>query len=178
MTADDDAPRLFTGRLELVAATAELARAAAESAAALAARLECEVPRDWPPDGVKKRQQAWAAALASDPSLTGWCAWYVVQVRPPMLVGSIAFSGAPDADGTVECAYTMLPKWQKKGYATEALGALIDWSFSQGARRIRAHARRNDAASIRVLEKNGLSRIAHAAAATDAALLFELARPD
>lgn len=173
---DDDAPRLFTGRLELVAATSGLAHAAATSAAALGALLECEVPRAWPPEAVKEQQAAWATALAADPALAGWSAWYVVQVRPAVLVGSIGFLGRPDGDGTVECGYAMLAKWQRRGYATEAMGGLIDWAFSHDdVRRIRAHARRDLPASIRVLEKNGLSHVGDGD--EPGALRFELARP-
>ena len=174
---DDDAPRLFTGRLELVAATNELARAAATSSEALGALLACEVPRAWPPEPVKDQLAAWAAALAADPGLAGWSAWFIVQVRPAVLVGSIGFLGRPDGEGAVECGYSMLGKWQRKGYATEALGGLIDWAFSHAeVRRIRAHTRRDLPASIRVLEKNGLSHAGDGNA--PGTLRFELARPD
>ena len=172
---DDDAPRLFTGRLELVAATAALAHAAVTSPEALAEALACEVPRGWPPWLMTDRQARWATELAADPSLAGWSAWYVVQVRPPVLVGSIGFGGRPDAGGGVELGYAMMPKYRRHGYATEAMGGLIDWAFSHPeVRRIRAHTPKHDEAAIRVLEKNGLSHVG-----TDGDVLsFELARPD
>lgn len=171
---DDDAPRLFTGRLELVAATAALARAAATSAEALGRALECEVPSGWPPWLLKDREARWAAELATDPALAGWSAWYVVQVRPPVLVGSIGFGGRPDGGGCVELGYAMMPKFRRHGYATEAMGALIDWAFSHPeVRRIRAHTPKQDQAAIRTLEKNGLSHVG----TVDDVLSFELARP-
>jgi ribosomal-protein-alanine N-acetyltransferase len=172
----DDAPRVFTGRLELVAATPTLARAAAESSEALAKLLECEVPRSWPPELMKDHEAEWAKQLAADPELAGWSAWYIVQVKPAMLVGSIGLSGRPDADGCVECGYALLPKYQRKGYATEAMGGLIDWAFShEEVRRIRAHTYRHLTASIRVLEKNGLSHVGDGD--EPETLRFELARP-
>ncbi|MGZ3426809.1 MAG: GNAT family N-acetyltransferase [Polyangia bacterium] len=173
---EDDAPRVFTGRLELVAATAALARAAAGSAEALGRLLECEVPRGWPPELMKDHEADWAQQLEDDPTLAGWSAWYIVQVKPAVLVGSIGLSGRPDADGCVECGYALLPKYQRKGYATEAMGGLIDWAFSQeGVRRIRAHTYRHLTASIRVLEKNGLSHVGDGD--EPETLRFELARP-
>jgi [ribosomal protein S5]-alanine N-acetyltransferase len=123
---DDDAPRLFTGRLELIAATPSLARAAATSTEAHARALACEVPRGWPPELMRDHQADWATQLEGDPQLAGWTAWYIVQVRPTVLVGSIGFAGRPDGDGVVECGYSLLPKFQRKGYATEAMGGLID----------------------------------------------------
>jgi ribosomal-protein-alanine N-acetyltransferase len=127
--SDDDVPRLFTGRLELVATTA-----------------------------------------------SGFGTWQVVQVSGGEPVGSIELT-APDRDGCVAFRVTMQPKWQRKGYATEAMGGLIDWAFAQErVRRVRAEAPAQAAASIRVLEKNGLSHVGEGAA--PGTLRFELSRPD
>src|SRR5690348_6893076 len=124
---------------------------------------------------MRDHQEDWAAQLEADPSLAGWTAWYIVQVRPSVLVGSIGFAGRPDGDGTVECGYSLMPKFQRKGYATEAMGGLIDWAFSHPeVRRIRARAPRQEPAAIRVLEDNGLSHVGD----EPDLLRFELARPD
>ncbi|HEX9102872.1 MAG TPA: hypothetical protein VF997_11745, partial [Polyangia bacterium] len=119
---DDDAPRLFTGHLELIAATPSLARAAATSGAALAELLACEVPRGWPPEPMRDRQVEWATELEADPQLAGWRVWYIVQVRPPLLVGGIGFAGRPDADGVVECRFWLVPRFKRYGWAAEAMG--------------------------------------------------------
>ncbi len=124
----DDAPRLFTGRLELIAGSA-----------------------------------------------TGFCAWQVVEVSRQEIVGTIELT-APDG-GCVDCRLAVDGKWQRKGYATEALGGLIDWAFSHAeVRRIRAQAARDLPAQIRVLEDNGLSHVGDGDA--PGTLRFELARPD
>jgi RimJ/RimL family protein N-acetyltransferase len=122
----DDAPRLFTGRLELHAVGA-----------------------------------------------SGFCAWQVVEVSSQRTVGSVTLT-APDGGGCVEYRFELD---DKKGYATEAMGGLIDWAFShEEVRRIRAEAPRRVPASIRVLEKNGLSHVGDGAVPDT--LRFELARPD
>jgi [ribosomal protein S5]-alanine N-acetyltransferase len=173
---DDDAPRVFTGRLELIAATPVLARAAATSAAALGALLEAEVPRGWPPALMADHQEQWARQLEADSQLAGWLAWYIVQVTPAVLVGSIGLAGRPEADGTVECGYSMVAKYQRRGYATEAMGGIIDWAFAHPeVRRIRAHTYPHLTASIRVLEKNGLSHVG--GGDEPGTLRFELRRP-
>jgi ribosomal-protein-alanine N-acetyltransferase len=67
-------------------------------------------------------------------------------------------------------------RFRRKGYATEAMGGLIDWAFSHPeVRRIRAHTYPHLAASIRVLEQNGLSHVG--AGDEPGTLRFELARP-
>lgn len=173
---EDDAPRLFTGRLELIAATAELARAAATSKVALATLLDVEVPRGWPPELMADHQDQWARELEQDPSLAGWLTWYIVQVTPPVLVGSIGFMGKPDEDGIVECGYSLVPKYQRRGYGSEAFGGLIDWAFSHPeVRRIRAHTYPKLTASIRVMEKNGLSHVGEGD--VPGTIRFELKRP-
>src|SRR5262245_65714077 len=107
-----------------------------------------------------EHQTQWAAQLDADPRLTGWLAWYIVQVTPAVLVGSIGLAGRPDADGTVECGYSMVTKYQRRGYATEAMGGILDWAFAHAeVRGIRAHTYPHLTASIRVLEKKGLSHV-------------------
>jgi RimJ/RimL family protein N-acetyltransferase len=57
------------------------------------------------------------------------------------------------------------------------MGGLIDWAFSHDdVRRIRAHTYRHLPASIRVLEKNGLSHVGDGDEPDT--IRFELARPD
>jgi RimJ/RimL family protein N-acetyltransferase len=173
---ESDGPRVFTGRLELIAATATLARAATTSAEEFARLLDAEVPKGWPPELMSDQQAEWARQLEVDPQLAGWSAWYIVQVSPPVLVGSIGLSGRPDGDGTVECGYALVTNFRRKGYATEAMGGLIDWAFShEEVRSIRAHTYPHLAESIRVLEKNGLSHVG--AGDEPGTLRFELRRP-
>ena len=124
----DEAPRVFTGRLELVAATA-----------------------------------------------AGWGAWQVLLVSSAEVIGSLEL-GAPDGDGGVRCAWQLPATLERKGYAAEAIGGIIDWAFSHPeVRRIRAHAPRSQAAAIRVLEQNGLSHVGDGD--EPGTLRFELARP-
>jgi RimJ/RimL family protein N-acetyltransferase len=158
VTGDDDAPRLFTRRLELIAATPELARAAVADETELARLLQAEVPEGWPPPLYGEHQRQFADQLTTDPELVGWLVWYAVQIDPAVLVGTVGLSGPPDSEGIVELGYSMVARFQRKGYASEAVGALIDWAFSNPeVRRIRAHTFPTLQASIRVMERNGLS---------------------
>jgi ribosomal-protein-alanine N-acetyltransferase len=176
VTADDDAPRLFTRRLELIAATPELARADADDPAQLGQQLQAEVPPGWPPERYTHHQRSFAERLGAQPSLTGWLMWYAVQIDPAVLVGAVGLSGPPDGDGAVELIYFMLDRFQRKGYATEAVGALIDWAFSnEVVRCIRAITSRSlPPAAVSVLERNGLSFVGEGN--DPGTMRFELAR--
>jgi ribosomal-protein-alanine N-acetyltransferase len=178
----DDAPRLLTRRLELIAATPELARLDSDgtrsgSHDALAAQLQASVPPAWPPPLFADDHANLARRLAADPTLVGWAIWYAVQREPATLVGNLGFVGRPDDEAAVELGHSMLDQFQRRGYATEALGALIDWAFSHDeVRIIRARVLASQESSIRVLEKSGLSFIGEGG--QPRVLRFELRRPE
>jgi RimJ/RimL family protein N-acetyltransferase len=59
----------------------------------------------------------------------------------------------------VELGYSVLEEFQRRGYATEAAGALTAWAFAHTeVCRVIAEALPQRAASIRVLEKSRFQR--------------------
>ena len=54
-------------------------------------------------------------------------------MSPPTLVGAGGYFGPPDADGTVEIGYSVLPEWQRHGYATQMTEALVNNVFSRAS---------------------------------------------
>lgn len=75
-------------------------------------------------------------------------------------VGAVAFKGPPDATGMVEVAYGIDPAFQRRGYATEAVDALVAFAFASGrVTRVRAHTRPENHASARVLNKCGFEKV-------------------
>jgi RimJ/RimL family protein N-acetyltransferase len=46
-----------------------------------------------------------------------------------VLVGAGGFKGAPDARGEVELGYGIVPEYQRRGYATEAVRGLSEFAF-------------------------------------------------
>lgn len=73
--------------------------------------------------------------------------------------GGIGFFAPPDETGTVELSYGVAPEAEGRGYATEALRALLHHGLTDG-RVVRALAdtAHDNLASQRVLEKAGLHR--------------------
>jgi ribosomal-protein-alanine N-acetyltransferase len=81
----------------------------------------------------------------------------VVERSTGEVIGTAGFFGPP-RDGLVEIGYGIVPSRQRRGYATETVRALIETALAQpGVSEIIAHADPANAASIRVLEKNGLT---------------------
>jgi RimJ/RimL family protein N-acetyltransferase len=154
-------PALRTLRLELVAADAALSRAGVEDRARLAELLDASVPAAWPPALFAEGEAEFAKKLEADAELEGWMSWYVVRVgRARTLVGVCGLGGPPNERGEVMLGYAVLDEFQKKGYATEAAGALIDWAFEDPrTRAITAQTYEHLGASIRVMEKNGLKLV-------------------
>ena len=62
-----------------------------------------------------------------------------------------------DEPGVILVGYTMDPGAQNNGYATEAVGALVDYAFDTlDAELVRAYAEASNVASVRVAAKVGL----------------------
>jgi RimJ/RimL family protein N-acetyltransferase len=126
--------QLATRRLTLVAATAGHMHADLESREALARSLRVAVPDSWPPDLYDHDAIRYSLAMLEDPANDGWSFYYVVTNTPgPTLVGLAGYKGHPTADGTVEIGYGILPAYQRRGFATEAAGALITNAFRHDA---------------------------------------------
>ena len=63
------------------------------------------------------------------------------------------------ADGRIELGYAVHPDFKGKGYATEALMAGLDVLFKAGISVVETGAFEENLASIRVMEKSGMTRI-------------------
>jgi len=97
--------------------------------------------------------------LASDPSMLYWGSW-LVMTKDGQVVGDIGFKGKPDSRQAVEIGYGLLPAFLNRGFATEAVRALIDWVFDQTeVKAVLAKTDLTNQASIRVLEKAELIQI-------------------
>jgi [ribosomal protein S5]-alanine N-acetyltransferase len=81
----------------------------------------------------------------------------VVEAATAEAVGTAGFLGPP-RDGVVEIGYGIVPSRRRRGYAGEAVRALLDLVAAQpGVTEVVAHAEAGNIASIRVLQRNGLT---------------------
>ncbi len=97
---------IATDRLELVAGTAEMARAELDDPPRVFRLLEAEPPDDWPPPlNDAGSMEYFASRLERGPEYYGWMWWYITLAERRdgrrVVVGNIGFKDLPDASGTL-----------------------------------------------------------------------------
>lgn len=158
--------QLATRHLTFYAAALEHVRAELENPDRLRLLLDAEVSAAWPPgeydrDAIeyfRDRLEAGGAAVQ------GWYGWYAVREAdregPRALVGAAGYLGPPDPSGAVEIGYSVLPEWQRRGYASEIVEALVLRAVSQpGVRKVIAHTTLSNVGSAAVLSRCGFRQV-------------------
>jgi RimJ/RimL family protein N-acetyltransferase len=89
-----------------------------------------------------------------------WAVWAFALRESGVVVGAGGCGAGPDAQGVVVFGYSVYPEHQRRGFATEASRALVDWYFSDPrVRLVRATVPPDHTPSVRVVEKCGLVRV-------------------
>ena len=96
-------------------------------------------------------------AVAAHPDHVAWYThWLVVHAALNLTIGGLGVRGLPDDQGQVMIGYFIDKKFENSGYATEAVGCLIDWMFRNPAvQSVAADTLVDGLASQGVLRKNG-----------------------
>lgn len=106
-----------------------------------------------PPD-LETLRERYRSQVAG-PSRCGetWHNWVVRQCDSG---GAVGFVQATVTGDTADVAWIVGPAWQRRGYATEAAGAMCEWLHGIGVRRLVAHIHAEHAASKAVAAAIGL----------------------
>lgn len=84
-----------------------------------------------------------------------WYAIWMIELKDGTHIGELSFKGL-DSDGVAEIGYGISAEYENRGYATEAVSAMVHWAIQQpGVSRIEAETELENLASQRVLEKCG-----------------------
>ena len=84
-----------------------------------------------------------------------WYAIWMIELKDGTHIGELSFKGL-DSCGTAEIGYGISSAYEGKGYATEAVIAVVHWASQQtGVNHIEAETEPENIASQRVLEKCG-----------------------
>src|SRR5262249_53455671 len=95
-------------------------------------------------------------AKEPDPWLFGFA---IIHKIDNVLMGMCGFPGPPNSHGVAEIAYGIALDYQRRGYATEAAMALVEFvSSDPRVKTICAHTLTEKNASTRVLEKCGFKK--------------------
>jgi RimJ/RimL family protein N-acetyltransferase len=91
------------------------------------------------------------------------------------LIGTAGYKGPPTEDGTVEVGYGIVTDHRRRGYASEAMRALVARAFRlPGVRRVIAETLPELTPSIGVLRKGGFALIGEGS--EPGVIRFELTR--
>ncbi len=129
--------------------------------AVFASLLSVAPPPVWPPDLYDDDAVAWSLReLEQCPDRGPWRTYYFALKTERVLVGAGGYVNGPSDDGSVELGYSVLGAHQRKGYASEAVDAMVARAFAEPAvRRVIAHTYPDLVASIGVLKKNGFAHV-------------------
>jgi [ribosomal protein S5]-alanine N-acetyltransferase len=121
--------------------------------------LEVRFPPEYPGDALGFFE-SWAAEVKAYGHPSNQAGGCVIHKLERLAIGQIGFKGQPDTDGVVEIGYGLNATHHNQGYASEAVGALVDWAFKSGfARRVTAETLPTNLASNRLLEKLDFVRV-------------------
>jgi len=161
----NNATILQSHRLTLIASTLAHIRTELESPEHLATLLNAVVSwecatREYDRDAMEFFR---ARLEEGGEAVEGWYGWYAVRSAdregPRALVGGAGYFGLPDEAGTVEVGYSVLPEWQRRGYASEMVQTLVEHAFTfTHVKQIIAHTTEANPASIAVLLRCGFHR--------------------
>lgn len=170
--------KLVTPRLALIAATAELIHAELHDRRRFFRFLRVEEALDWPPADLVDALPVFQRELEEHPELVGWLAWYWIlrcdEGNLDVLVGGGGFKGPPRG-GMVEIGYHVREAHRRRGYATEAVRALVSWAFSHaGVQIVAADTATDNTASRALLER--LSFVPAGAGSEPGLIRYELRR--
>ncbi len=148
-------PDLLTSRLRLVAVAPEHLDAESIEPQKLGSLLHVRVPSEWPEANWDSNVFALIQQqYTKHPTTCGWHRYVILPAKDPVLIGTLG--AFPKTDSEAEIGYGILPDWQRNGYATEGVQALIQLLLEQGVNSVIAHTARHMQESIRVMEKCGL----------------------
>ena len=157
---------IHSPRLELIALSSDFLRMSLRDDLESASRLiDLSVPRDWLE--AKWLMELRLAKIRANPALEPWLLRAIGLRETRTMIGFIGFHTLPGAEylnsyapGSVEFGYTIFPDYRKKGYASEAAQALMDWGRREhGVTRFVVSISPENEPSLRLARKFGFRKV-------------------
>jgi RimJ/RimL family protein N-acetyltransferase len=134
---------------------ASLERRREDAEALIGARL----PAEWPDERGREAMHMRLDDMARAPESASWLLRAIVEAVSGEVAGYINFHGPP-LDGRAELGYTVLEPHRRRGYATEAALAMMDWAQeTHGVARFIVSVSPSNAPSLALAAKLGFERI-------------------
>jgi RimJ/RimL family protein N-acetyltransferase len=152
---------IATERLELVWLSPELIAAILDSRRD---EIAFAIPDDWPDDHARRFLAFRLRQTNDDPSRAPWLVRAIVLPESREMIGHIGFHGPPGINArrdpaAVEVGYTVFPEHRRRGYAAEAVRALLGWAQEQGVGRFIASVAPHNEPSLRLVRRLGFAEV-------------------
>ena len=86
--------------------------------------------------------------------------WTAISKVENKMIGDFCINGKPNKNGEIEIGYGTYEEFQNRGYMTEIVSGIIEWTKKQPiVKSIIASTDKINIASVKVLEKNGFTKI-------------------
>ena len=152
-------------RLTLIPCGIDVAEAALIDRSKAEALLGVAFHPKWPGVDTKDFFPFYIRLLRQNPDFLPWGVWLMVKEsvfgrqEERRVIGDLGFKGPPDEKGAIDIGYAVVSEERGKGYATEAVRALIDWAFGKPVVKVvTADCEDSNHASAAVLTEAGLKR--------------------
>lgn len=86
------------------------------------------IPASWPQGDESTLRYRIAIARSQPEALPLLLRAMVLRADPKVMVGRIGFHGPPDGKGVLEIGYKVFPDHRRRGYAREAVLAMLRWA--------------------------------------------------
>lgn len=144
--------KITTERLYLLPFTIQIAKEVLDKQFTSLSKLGLNLADGWPDEEFMECLPRIIDKLEQVPAPSGFESWMIIDKDRKTLVGDVGFKGAPDAAGLVDLGYAITASERRKGYAVEAVEALIKWAFKQPeVKMITAKCKHVNAASTKTL---------------------------
>jgi ribosomal-protein-alanine N-acetyltransferase len=86
--------------------------------------------------------------------------WTAISKSENKMIGDLCIVGEPNENGEIEIGYGTYDEFQGKGFMTEIVGGIIEWTKTQEkVKAVIASTDKTNAASFKVLKKNNFIKI-------------------
>jgi RimJ/RimL family protein N-acetyltransferase len=155
-----------TDRLDLIATNLEHINIELNTPHLLAQVLNVEINDEWPTGEYDKDALEYFRDQLEKygEGFVGWLGWYAIKRATDnysaILIAGGGYFGPPSETGEVEIGYSVIPSYQRQGYATEIVNALVDIAVKDSrVKRIIARTEDGNIVSRSVLEKAGFKSV-------------------
>lgn len=174
-------PDIVSERLALIAITPGMLRADFAKSPEFSQLINADVPSAWPSDGWDENAYNYLLEkMEKYPNSRDWSRYIAVKAEGGgrrVLAGGCGLLGPIELTDDPEIGYGLLTEFQHRGYATEAVTALVAWIFSHPhIRSVNAQTFPDHQPSLRVLAKSGFQLVGPGPGPDEGTILFRKMR--